>query len=382
MFEETVSLVRELFREPEGFIPLHEPYFAGNEEAYVVDTVRSTFVSSVGAYVDRFETELASFIGGGKAVATASGSSALHVALILAGADRETEVLTQALTFVATGNAILYSGAIPVFLDVDRDSMGLSPEALANFLEKETEKDSGGYCINRRTRRRIVACVPMHTFGFPARIEGIAKLCEENGIVLVEDAAESIGSLVGATHTGRFGSLGVFSFNGNKTITAGGGGAVVTGDDELARRAKHLTTTAKVPHAWRYWHDTMGFNYRMPNLNAALACAQLEKLPAILERKRHLAKQYTAFFDQQGVEYPCERAGTTANFWLNTVMLADKSERDAFLEFTNARKVMTRPAWEPLNELPMFDKCQTDHLETTRYLADRLVNLPSSVPRL
>lgn len=360
-------------------IPLHRPVFVGNECTYLAEAIDSNFVSSVGARVGEFEHRIGTFTGCSRAVATVNGTAALHIALLVAGVRPGDEVLSQALTFVATCNAISYIGARPVFVDVDENTMGMSPQALRAWLETNTRRE-GGRAFNIRTGACISACVPMHTFGLPCRIAEIAATCEEFGVTLVEDAAESLGSFIGSRHTGTFGKLAALSFNGNKIITTGGGGMIVTDDAALADRARHLTTTAKVPHAWEFVHDEVGFNYRMPNLNAALGCAQLEKLPAMLRIKADIAARYRAFCAEHEMRFIEPIEGTTANFWLNAIRLRDRAARDAFLEYTNARGVMTRPIWRLMSELSAFSKCQTDGLETSRWLADRVVNLPSSVP--
>lgn len=378
MYNETISFIRKAFNTPEEFIPLHAPYFGGNEKKYLMDTIDSTFVSSVGAYVNRFEEMMAEITGAKYAIATTNGTGALHLAMIVAGVSAGDEVITQPLTFVATANAIAHCHATPVFVDVDKDTMGMSPDSLAAFL-KENVSVENGKAINKTTGKRIVACVPMHTFGFPCRIEEIVAVCAEYGIPVVEDAAESLGSYVGGKHTGTFGLLGTFSFNGNKTVTCGGGGAIVTNDEELAKKAKHISTTAKVPHAWEFVHDEIGFNYRMPNLNAAVACAQLEQLQEILANKRALAADYTSFFTSQpGIEHVVEAEGTTANYWLNCVVLDDAERRDAFLQQTNGAKVMTRPIWKLMNTLPMYAACQCTPLPNAEWLEERVVNIPSS----
>lgn len=363
----------------DGPIPLHRPVFAGNEKRYLVECIDSNFVSSVGARVTEFEQRIAEYTGARYAVATVNGTAALHIALQLAGVGQGDEVIGQALTFVATCNALSYAGARPVFVDVDRDTLGLSPDALRRFLERDTERRAGG-CYNRLSGARIAACVPMHTFGHPCRIAEIAALCDDYGIPLIEDAAESLGSFVGTRHTGTFGRLATLSFNGNKLITTGGGGMILTDDDALARRAKHLTTTAKVPHAWEFVHDAIGYNYRLPNLNAALGCAQLERLPEMLAIKRRVAERYAAFGDAHGLRLVREPAGTTANYWLNALILDSPAERDAFLDYTNHRGIMTRPIWRLMNKLAMFRDCRHDGLENSQWLAARVVNLPSSVP--
>ncbi|MDT0684520.1 LegC family aminotransferase [Roseicyclus sp. F158] len=359
--------------------PLHRPIFEGNEREYLVDCIDSNFVSSVGARVKEFEGHCASLTGASHAVATVNGTAALHMALVLAGVQSGDEVISQALTFVATCNAISYCGARPVFVDVDRDSMGLSPEALEAWLSEHAELRDG-QAYNRATGARLAACVPMHTFGHPLRIEEVVDICGGYGIMVIEDAAESLGSYVGERHTGTFGKLATLSFNGNKVITTGGGGMILTNDDALAKRALNLTTTAKVPHAYEFVHDEVGYNYRLPNLNAALGCAQMEKLPAMLEIKAEIAAQYRDFCDKHWLRFVDARPGTRPNFWLNALILDSREERDAFLEHTNANGVMTRPIWRLMSRLEMFKDCQTDGLENSRWLEDRVVNIPSSVP--
>jgi perosamine synthetase len=378
MIKEFIELVRNHYESSEDFIPLHAPVFRGNEIEYVTDTIRSTFVSSVGAYVDQFEDMVKTITGAKYAIATVNGTAALHIALHAIGISYGDEVITQALSFVATANSIKYTGADPVFLDVDDDSMSLSPKALFGFLEKNCEFRSGSV-FNKRTGKQIKAIVPMHTFGNPGRIEEIKSIADSFHLPIIEDSAESLGSYVKGKHTGTFGKLGIFSFNGNKTVTCGGGGAVVTNDEKLGKRIKHITTTAKVPHAWEYAHDELGFNYRMPNLNAALACAQLEQLDDFLAEKRQLTEKYIGFFKHQGIIFKSELIETKSNYWLNTIELNDKDSRDDFLKETNNNKVMTRPAWNLLNTLPMFKSCSTDSLENSIRLSERLVNIPSGV---
>lgn len=377
MYSSVIQFIRETFHSPEDFIPLHAPYFGGNEKKYLMDTIDSTFVSSVGAYVNRFEEMMAELTGARYAVATTSGTVALHLALVTAGIQPGDEVITQPLTFVATANAITHANATPVFTDVDKDTMGLSPDALEQWLKEYTEQ-KGSSAYNKTTGKRVAACIPMHTFGFPARINEIAEVCKRYNIMLIEDAAESLGSYVNGRHTGTFGTMGVFSFNGNKTITCGGGGALVTNDEQLAKHAKHLSTTAKVPHAWEFVHDEVGYNYRMPNLNAALACAQLEQLPAILENKRQLAELYNNFFSGTDIGFVTEQPGTTANYWLNCVVLNDLEQRNSFLKETNEQKVMTRPIWQLMNKLSMYSHCQCGPLDNANWLEDRVINIPSS----
>jgi aminotransferase in exopolysaccharide biosynthesis len=363
----------------DDFIPLHRPVFEGNERQYLVDCIDSNFVSSVGAKVTEFEEKVAEFTGSKYAIATVNGTAALHVAIELAGVKPGDEVISQALTFIATCNAISYAGAKPLFIDVDPDTMGLSPAALERFLEKNTEKRASG-TFNKTSGNRISACVPMHTFGFPCRIAEIAEICADWDIALIEDAAESLGSYAGSRHTGTFSSMATLSFNGNKVITTGGGGMIITDDSELAKRAKYITTTAKVPHPYEFVHDETGYNYRMPNLNAALGCAQMERLDEFLTVKAQLADQWDAFFNDRDVDFVKAVNGNNANHWLNAIILDSRSDRDKFLKMTNDNNVMTRPIWTLMSKLPMFKDCQTDGLENSLWLEDRVVNIPSSVP--
>jgi aminotransferase in exopolysaccharide biosynthesis len=361
-----------------GFIPLHEPNFSGKEKSYVLDTIESTFVSSVGAYVDRFEIMMAELTKTHKAVAVVNGTSALQVALRLSGVSRGDEVLTQALTFIATINVIIYNGASPVFIDVDLDTMGLSPNAIQSFLEENGELRDG-FCYNKKTNKKIAACMPMHTFGFPVHLDELITICNKWNIPVVEDAAESIGSEYKEQPTGSFGKLGVFSFNGNKIVTSGGGGAIVTNDIELGLKAKHLTTTAKVPHPYEYVHDEIGYNFRMPNLNAALACAQIEQLDSFIQNKRALALEYNTFFKTKGINFRTELPNTKANYWLMCLQLDNKKERDIFLKETNENNVMTRPIWQLIFKSPIYSNFQRDAQENAIYLEERIVNIPSSV---
>jgi len=377
IFTEIINFIKSLYPN-ENPVPLHEPRFVGNEKKYVVDAIDSTFVSSVGEYVDRFEEMICEITGAGFAVATVNGTCALHVALKLAGIQPGDEVITQPLSFVATANAISYCGAKPIFLDVSRKTLGLDPTALKEFLKSNTQTKKQG-CYNNVTGKRITACLPMHTFGHPCRIDEIAEICEHYNIALIEDAAESIGSTYNGRHTGTFGLFGVYSFNGNKTVTCGGGGTIVTNDGTLAKKAKHITTTAKTPHPYEYIHDTIGYNYRMPNLNAALACAQLEQLDSFIDDKRELAKRYQEFFEPLGILFVHEPQHARSNYWLNAIILPDRKTRDEFLKATNEAKVMTRPAWKLLNQLEMYRDCQTDALTNARWLEERVVNIPSSV---
>lgn len=375
--QQIVDFIQHEFGTKE-FIPLHAPVFSGKEAQYVQETLQSTMVSSVGQFVDDFEKTLANYTQSEKAVAVVNGTSGLQVALQLVGVAMNDEVLTQALTFVATANAISYLKAHPVFLDVDRDTMGLSPNAVADFLDQFAEiRDNS--CYNKKTGRRIAACVPMHTFGFPVRIHELVRLCEKWHIPIVEDAAESLGSFVAEKSTGSFGTIGVFSFNGNKIITAGGGGALVTSSKEIGEKAKYITTTAKVPHPYEYVHDELGYNFRMPNLNAALLLGQMEQLDYFLERKRLLAQRYADFFASTSMRFRKEIAGTTANYWLMCVETENKEQRDALLEQTNAQKVMTRPIWQLMYRLPMYQHCWRDAQINAEFLEARIVNIPSSV---
>lgn len=374
--QDIIDFIRSLYQ-TDKLIPLHEPKFVGNEKAYVIDCIDSTFVSSVGKYVDRFEQMMADYTGAKYAVATVNGTAALHIALKLAGVNQGDEVITQSLSFVATCNAISYCGSKPVFVDVDRETLGMSPDSLRAFLSSETTITPTG-CINNSTGKRIAAVVPMHTFGHPCRIDEIAGICEEYGIPLIEDAAESLGSYYQGKHTGTFGKLAAFSFNGNKTITTGGGGMIITDDEALAKRAKHITTTAKQPHPYEFIHDEIGYNYRLPNLNAALGCAQMESLPRLLESKRTIASAYVEFFAASNIAFVKEPAQAKSNYWLNALILEDKSARDVFLKELNEAGVMSRPVWRLMNELTMFHDCQSTDLFNSKWLEKRVVNIPSS----
>ncbi|MDF1877945.1 LegC family aminotransferase, partial [Sulfurimonas sp. SAG-AH-194-L11] len=361
------------------FLPLHEPRFIGNEKKYVNETIDSTFVSSVGKFVTQFEEMVAKFSGTKYAVATSNGTSALHIGLKLVGVDEKCEVITQPLTFIATANAISYCGAKPIFVDVDRDTLGLSPSKLKEFLEEFTRVDKDGNCINKTTNKIIKACVPMHTFGHPCKIDTIVEICDAYNIAVVEDAAESLGSYYKGTHTGSFGKVAVFSFNGNKIITTGGGGMLVTNDEELAKRAKHITTTAKVPHPYEYIHDEIGYNYRLTNLAAALGVAQMENLDFFIAKQRELASKYEAFFKNSDLEFITEPKDSESNYWLNAVILKDKKQRDEFLKYTNNNGVMTRSVWRLMNKLEMFKDAQTANLDNALWLEERVVNISSSV---
>lgn len=375
-YQEVINFIRKLYQTP-GFITLHEPKFAGNEKAYLIDCIDSTFVSSVGKYVDRFEQLVAEYTGVKYAVATVNGTAALHIALKLIGVSQGDEVITQPLSFIATCNAIGYCGAQPVFVDVDLDTLGMSPVSLRKFLEANTTKTNLG-CVNNKTGKKISAVVPMHTFGHPCRIDEIEKICDEFNIQLIEDAAESLGSFYKGKHTGSFGRLSALSFNGNKTITTGGGGMIITDDEALAKRAKHITTTAKQPHPYEFVHDEIGYNYRLPNINAALGCAQMESLPKLLESKRDIANAYAEFFSNSNHKFVKEPIQASSNYWLNALVLEDKQAREKFLKDLNNAGVMSRPVWRLMNELPMFSDCQSADLTNSKWLEERIVNIPSS----
>ena len=378
MYNNLVGFIKEIYKTKE-FLPLHEPRFIGNEKKYLNDCIDSTFVSSVGKYVDMFEEQFAKKVGSKYAIATVNGTAALHISLLLANVTQYDEVITQPLTFIATCNAINYMGAKPVFIDVDLATMGLSPSALQEFLDANCEIIDNK-CVNKTTNKIIKACVPMHTFGHSCKIDAIKKICDTWHIVLVEDAAESLGSKYKEKHTGTFGKLGAFSFNGNKIITSGGGGVIVTDDEILAKRAKHLTTTAKIPHPYEYRHDEIGYNYRMPNLNAALLVAQLEQLDLFVSNKRELALKYEEFFKSlQDINFIKEPKNSKSNYWLQAVIVKDLENRDEFLKYTNSNGIMTRPIWKLMNELEMFEDCQCGSLENAKYLEKRVVNISSGV---
>lgn len=396
-YTKTINFIKSIYGNKK-FIPLAVPIFAGNEKSYLNECIDTTFVSSVGKFVDQFEESMAKYTGAKRAVVCVSGTNALHLSLLLAGAKKDDEVITQALTFIATCNALSYIGAHPVFIDVDFNTMSLSPNSMSEWLHKNAEvrkntrlselpksKDFAFHedefaCYNKKTGRRIKACVPMHTFGHPARIEELALLCSEWHIELVEDAAESIGSKYKGRHTGTFGRIGAISFNGNKTITTGGGGMMLFNDDELGAFAKHITTQAKIPHRWEFRHDHIGFNYRMPNINAALGCAQLENLDKYIASKRKVAAEYIDYFNKiDDIDFFLEPEKSFSNYWLSAVILKNKESQLDFLQQTNDSGVMTRPIWELMNRLPMFEKCENDGLKNTIWFADRVVNIPSSV---
>ena len=360
------------------FVPLHEPTFNDKEVEYVTDCVKTGWVSSVGAYVNRFEEDLAKFVGVKRAVAVVNGTAALHIALKVAGVKAEDEVLMPSLTFIATANAVSYLGAVPHFIDVSMNTLGVDADKLKIYLE-QIGKLQNNQLYNRETGRRISALVPMHTFGHAVDIEGLLKVCEMYNLTLVEDAAESLGSYYNGKHTGSFGKVSALSFNGNKIMTTGGGGAIVTDDDAIADYAKHLTTTAKIPHRWAYEHDEIGFNYRMPNINAALGCAQLEKMPLFIQQKRELTKQYEQWLaGLEGVQLFEEPANTRSNYWLQTILLDEQFNRDEVLGFLNEQGVMSRPIWNPMHHLAIYQKCPKSDLSVTNQLNMRVVNIPST----
>jgi perosamine synthetase len=381
----TASLVRQIVSAIRavaggGPVALHEPSFTGNEWRYIKECLDSTFVSSVGKFVDRFEVELAAFTGAKYAVAVVNGTAALHIALKLAGVKANDEVLIPALTFVATANAVTYCGATPHFVDSNEYTLGVDARNLRDYLTFQTEQRDGR-CVNRGTGRVIRAFVPMHAFGHPVDLDGLLAVAHDFNVALVEDSAESLGSFYHGQHTGTFGLIGTLSFNGNKTITTGGGGAILTNDAELARHAKHLTTTAKLPHTWEYRHDEIGYNYRLPNLNAALGCAQMEQLPAILAAKRRLFERYKAAFEPvMGVRLVAEPEQCQSNYWLQTIVLNvdQAAHRDVILKATNSAGFMTRPAWILMHELTPFKNCPRMSLECAESLSQRLINIPSS----
>jgi len=378
MHKNVVDFIQNIYG-TKDFLPLHEPRFIGNEKKYVNEAIDSTFVSSVGKYVTQFEEKMAAFVGAKYAIATSNGTSALHIGLKLVGVDENSEVLTQPLTFIATANAISYCNAKPIFIDVDRDTLGLSAEKLKAFLEVSTFMNEKNECVNKKTNKIIRACVPMHTFGHACRIDEIVDVCKAYNIAVVEDAAESLGSTYKKQHTGTFGKVGIFSFNGNKVITTGGGGMIVTDDEALAKRAKHITTTAKVPHPYEYIHDEIGYNYRLTNLAAALGVAQMESLELFVSKQRVLASKYEAFFKDLAIDFIVEPKDSSSNYWLNAVILKDRESRDEFLKYTNDNGVMTRSIWRLMNKLDMFKDCECGDLSNAEWLEDRVVNISSSV---
>jgi len=378
--QQILDALNSVLPEHHEFLPLHEPSFRGNEWHYVKECLDTGWVSSVGKFVDRFEEELAAYTGVKRAIAVVNGTAALHICLMLAGVKGGDEVLIPALTFVATANAVSYCGAIAHFVDSEESTLGVDPGKLLTYLEDIAEIRNAE-CYNRHTGRRIKAIVPMHTFGHPVDLDPLMETCQRFHITLIEDAAESLGSFYKGCHTGQRGLLSAFSFNGNKTITTGGGGAILTNNEELGKLAKHITTTAKLPHRWEFNHDMVGYNYRMPNINAAIGCAQLEQLPHFLVAKRNLAERYSrAFAHIPGIHFFSEPANSRSNYWLNTLLLDEETagQRDAVLAVTNDAGIMTRPAWTLMNKLSMFASCPSMDLAVAESLERRLINIPSS----
>lgn len=377
LIEQVLDFIKKLYPNEQP-VPLHAPRFLGNEKTYLNECIDTTYVSYVGRFVTDFESRIKDFIGIKHAVAMVNGTAALHMALLAAGVRPGDLVITQALTFAATAAAIKHAGAEPVFVDVDLDTMGMNPESLRGFL-KARGRFKSNQVVDSDTGNRIAAVVPMHTFGHPARIAEIAGICKEYGIELIEDAAESLGSYYQGKHTGTFGRAAILSFNGNKPVTTGGGGMLITDDDRMAEWARHISTTAKKKHAWEFFHDEVGFNLRMPNVNAAIGCAQMELVDFILKNKRETAKRYQDFFKEKGVEYFVEPKESTSNYWLNAIILENRAERDDFLQKANAQGVQTRPIWTLMNKLPPYRGCACASLENSEWLEDRVVNIPSSV---
>jgi len=378
MYKETIDFIKKLYPK-ESFVPLHVPRFIGNEKKYLNECIDSTYVSYVGNFVGQFEDMVKEFTGAKHAIAISNGTLALHTSLILANVSSNDEVLTQALTFVATANAISYTGAKCIFIDSEKDSMGMCPKKLEEFLSTKCIIKDDGFTYNKKTNKRIPVCIPMHVFGHPVKIDKIADICAKYNIMLIEDAAESLGSYYKNKHTGVFGKMGVLSFNGNKTITTGGGGMLITNDDALAKRAIHITKTAKVADPWEFFHDEIGYNYRLSNLNAAVGCAQMENLIMFLQNKRELAGLYKEFFDSIKITFVSEPKDCVSNYWLNAILLDNREQRDLFLKETNANGVATRPVWRLMNKLPMYKDCETTDLTNAQWLEDRVVNIPSSV---
>ncbi|MEH6456406.1 MAG: LegC family aminotransferase [Cocleimonas sp.] len=377
MHNKLVKLVQSIYQTKE-FIPLHAPIFSGNEKEYINNTLDSTFVSSVGKYVDQFEQQIERFTGTGKAIATVNGTAALHTALYMAGVKSGDLVITQALTFVATCNALYHMGAEPVFVDVSKVSLGLCPKALGIYLDDNARVNVDGLCEDKVTGKIYRAIVPMHTFGHPVELDELLIVCEKWNITLVEDAAESLGSFYKGQHTGTFGDFSAISFNGNKVITTGGGGMVLCKKIEDGMHTKHITTTAKVPHPYEFFHDEAGFNYRLPNLNAALGCAQMEVLSQYLKQKRTLAQHYSDFFADSEYAFVVEPEYAQSNYWLNAIICPDSESREKFIQKTNAQGVMTRPIWKLMHRLPMFENAKRGDLTISIWAESLLVNIPSS----
>lgn len=381
-YKELINFIKSLYPNHSP-IPLHVPVFLGKEKEYLLDCINSTFVSYIGKYVKNFEEITVQYTGAKYAIAVVNGTAALQIALQMAGVKYGDEVITQPLTFVATANAITHAGAQPVFVDVDHDTMGMSPEKLEDWLKTSTQFTKPSQhtklpvCINKSTKKHISAIVPMHTFGFPCRIDEIIEIGNKYNIPVIEDSAESLGSFYKGKHTGTFGLAGILSYNGNKTITTGGGGMIITDDEKFSEKVNHITTTAKVPHKWEYIHNEIGYNYRLTNVSAAIGVAQMENLDNILEHKRETAQLYTEYFKNTDIEFITEPAHSRLNYWLNCIKLPNREERDKFLEVSNSNGVITRPIWRLMNKLEMFKNCQTGNLDNSIWLEDRVVNIPS-----
>ena len=379
-FEEIVKFIRSLYKQDDGFIPLHAPVFWGNEKAYLANCIDSTFVSYVGEYVTKFEESTAKYTGSNFAVALVNGTTALQVALSSCGVEKGDEVITQALTFVATANAIKHNSSYPVFIDVDKDTLGMSPEKLSEWLKANGKYDKfSKKLINKETGRSISAIVPVHIFGHPCRIDEIVEIAEQYNLKVIEDSAESLGTLYKNKHTGTFGHIGILSYNGNKTITTGGGGMIITDDEKIAKKVKHITTTAKVPHPYEFIHDNVAYNYRMPNVNAAIGLAQMEKIDSYLQDKKETAQLYKNYFSNTEYQFIYEPQNAISNYWLNAILMSNLSERNRFLEYTNENGVMTRPCWRLMNKLEMFKNCSSGDLSNSEFIEQRLVNIPSGV---
>ena len=378
LFKKTIDFIKSLYPN-DNPVPLHAPRFLGKEKQYLLDCIDTTYVSYVGKYVNKFEDQIQNYTGAKHAIAVSSGSAALYISLLIAKVAPGEEVITQALTFVATANAIVHCSAHPIFVDVEHTTLGLDPEKLENFLINQTILKPNGCCYNKTTRRRVAACVPVHTFGHPMRIDRITAICKKYNIPVIEDAAEALGSFYKDQHVGTYGEIGILSFNGNKPLTTGGGGMITTNDESIAAKARHLTTTAKKPHPWEFDHDEVGYNYRMPNINDAIGCAQIERLNATLKNKRITAHMYKNFFQENNIQFITEPTQTCANYWLNAIVLKDKRERDQFLSYASTNKVQARPVWTIMPKLPMYRNCQCTSLSTAKSLEDQLVNIPSSI---
>jgi aminotransferase in exopolysaccharide biosynthesis len=378
MISSIIKTVKSIYLD-DPIIPLHRPFFRGSEKQYIYDTIESTYVSSVGKFVDRFENDITNYTKAEASVAVVNGTAALHIALLLAGVTEGDYVITQPLTFVATCNAIAYCKAVPIFIDVDKNRMSLSPSAVESWLENNSILDHGGICRHKLSQKPIRAAVVMHTFGHPADMDNIKIVCDKWNIKLIEDAAEGLGSKYKGDHVGTISDFGVLSFNGNKIITTGGGGMLLS-KKPIASIAKHITTTAKIPHEYIFDHDQLGYNYRMPNINAALGCAQIEQLDFILSQKRKVAKIYQCNLKNSNFIFISEPNDSCSNYWLNGIICHDSKERDAVLHETNKAGVTTRPVWKLMHRLPMYNKCPRGDLTNAEWLENRIVNLPSSVP--